>query len=342
MLNHQTFTQIRLQSVLESVIRILVPVRIKSIAGSILIKLFASFPYQIKKFNVLSGLIASNAGRIDLVKSDFLLIETKNHLIERVHFERVRNTEITKAFVRSSNYIWRMMLEMKQSIKLILACAAFAFWAKPTQAQTIYELQIDSIIAFPDTVENGATVSFYMMVSLQNTPLLYQGNIFLELEYGNVFYPVDSVESAIAFLSPNFPNQINATHRFTTDNDLSIGDNVVVVWPRIGNGTDPIQVVLNPFETIITLVEPNGISEHTGKNQKPLFYPNPANSTIDFVLNQLQEINSIEVHDAFGKMVLSSAHTSQLDVSQLPVGIYMLSLISDNQRVRSERLVIFH
>ncbi len=235
-----------------------------------------------------------------------------------------------------------MMLEMKQTIKLILACAGFAFWANPTQAQTVYELQIDSIIAFPDTVENGATVSFYMMISIQNTPLLYQGNIFLELEYGNGFYAVDSVESAMAFLSPNYPNTIHATHRFTTDNDLNIGDNVVVVWPRIGNGTNPPQVVLNPYETIVTLVEPNGINEHAGKNQKPFFYPNPANSIIGFVQDQLQEIDSIEVHDAFGRMVLRSKPTSQVAISQLPVGVYLVSMISDSQRVRSERLVIFH
>ena len=234
-----------------------------------------------------------------------------------------------------------MMFDMKR-ILYILICASFALVVKPVQAQTTYEIQIDSIIAFPDTVENGATVSFYMVLSLQNTPLLYQGNIYLELEYGNSLYPVDSVESSMAFLSPNFPNQINATHRFSTDNELSIGDNVVVVWPRIGNGTDPLQVVLNPYETIITLIEPNGIDEQASKNHSTIFYPNPANSTINFVQNQLQEINAVEVHDAFGRIVLRSAPTSQLNVSELPVGIYMVSLISDNRRVRSERLVIFH
>ncbi|MCF8459527.1 MAG: T9SS type A sorting domain-containing protein [Flavobacteriales bacterium] len=230
---------------------------------------------------------------------------------------------------------------MKRTIRLILACAGLAVLAKPTQAQTVYELQIDSIIAFPDTVENGATVSFYMMVSIQNTPLLYQGNIFLELEYGNSFYAVDSVESAMAFLSPNYPNTIHATHRFTTENDLSIGDNVVVVWPRIGNGTNPPQVVLNPYETIVTLVEPNGI-QHSGKNQRPFFYPNPANSTIGFEQDQFHEISFIEVHDAFGRMVLRSEPTVQVDVSNLPVGVYLISTISDNQMARSERLVIFH
>lgn len=234
------------------------------------------------------------------------------------------------------------MLEMKHILRTLLLCVGLILVMKPSKAQSTYELHIDSIIAFPDTVENGETVSFYMMISLQNTPLLYQGNIFLELEYGDSMYPVDTVESAMAFLSPNFPNAIHATHRFTTENDLNIGDNVVVVWPRIGNGTTPEQVVVNPYETVVTVVEPNGIDDHLNQSRKPFFYPNPTNSTVNFVQRQMQEIKLIEVHDAFGRSVLRSAPVSQLDVSQLPVGIYLISLIADDSTVRSERLVIFH
>lgn len=227
---------------------------------------------------------------------------------------------------------------MKHFLKSLMMSVAMIWFTAQTQAQVTYELQIDSIVAFPDTVENGTTVSFYMMISVQNTPLLYQGNIFLELEYGGNLYPVDTVESAMAFLSPNYPNAIQATHRFSTDNDLSIGDNVVVVWPRIGNGTEPLQVVINPYSTVITLIEPNGIDERQRTLDKPIFFPNPTNSFIRFIPEL--ELESVQIFDAQGRMTIQSNSTSTLDISALPEGIYLVQLETSEGKLYSERLVI--
>lgn len=235
-----------------------------------------------------------------------------------------------------------MMLEMKHILRMLLVCAGLALVAKPTQAQTVYEIRIDSVIAFPDTIVNGDSATFYMSISLQNTPLLYQGNIYLELEYGDSLHQVDNVLTSNAFLSPNFPTSIQAVHRFSTDDDLSIGDNVVVVWPRIGDGTDPPQVVVNPYETVVTLIEPNGIKEHSQRKVKPLFHPNPANNTIRFVQDETTGIKLFTVTDAMGRQVLRSNPTAQLDVSELINGIYTLAIYFEDGTVRSNRLVISH
>ena len=229
---------------------------------------------------------------------------------------------------------------MKRILKTVALVLSVCLVSHQARSQT-YELQIDSIAGIPDTVFNGQEVTFFMVVSM-NTPLFYQGDMFIELEYGGQFYTADSSMTANNFIGPNSPNTIQASYIFTTDNDLSIGDNVVVVWPRLGDGTSPPQVVLNPYETIVTLLEPNGISDNPKKDRKPLFYPNPANTTIRLFQDQVLDANRIEVHDAFGRTVISSGPASQLNVSQLPVGMYSVSIVLKNGTQHTERLVIFH
>ena len=149
---------------------------------------------------------------------------------------------------------------MKNILRSVLILVSVCWWGNKAEAQVTYELTIDSLVGIPDTIVDGQQVTFYMIVSM-NSPLFYQGNIFVELEYDGGFYPVDTATAANASLSPNSPNTIQATHIFSTNDDLSIGDNVVVVWPRIGDGVTPQQEVTNPLTVYIHMVEPNGIIE---------------------------------------------------------------------------------
>lgn len=89
---------------------------------------------------------------------------------------------------------------------------AVCVWLMPNQssAQITYELEIDSIAALPDSIEDGMEVTFFVTVSM-NTPLFYQGNIYVELEYAGNFFEADSSISANGFLGPNSPTTIQAT-----------------------------------------------------------------------------------------------------------------------------------
>ena len=86
------------------------------------------------------------------------------------------------------------MLEMKRILKSIVFVACACLASLQVQSQS-YQLQIDSIVGIPDTVYNGQEVTFYMIVSV-NSPLFYQGDFFVELEYGSQFYQVDTTQSA--------------------------------------------------------------------------------------------------------------------------------------------------
>ena len=227
---------------------------------------------------------------------------------------------------------------MKRILKILVFGLSLCFANEQAHSQT-YQLQIDSIVGIPDTIQNGQEVTFYMIVSI-NTPLFYQGDIFLELEYNGGFYMVDSTNVANASLSPTSPNTVQATHIFTTDNDLSIGDNVVVVWPRIGNGIDPSQTVVNPETIVIHLVEPNGIDNGVQARQRKLFYPNPAHSTIILMDDLRLDVSTVKILDAFGRVVKAKSSVKQMDVSNLPNGVYFIQAETKDGSFFSDKLII--
>lgn len=231
-----------------------------------------------------------------------------------------------------------MMLEMKHILQTIVVVLGFCLLSLQGKSQT-YQLQIDSIVGIPDTIQNGQEVTFYMIVSM-NTPLFYQGDVFVELEYGGQFYEVDSSMNASTFLSPSAPNTIQATHIFTTDNDLSIGDNVVVVWPRIGDGVEPPQTVVNPETIVVHIVEPNGIDDHSRVRQRKLFYPNPAQNTVRLKNDLHSELSTVKIRDAFGRTVKMTQSVVEMNVSDLPDGIYFVEAQTKDGILLADKLVI--
>ncbi len=229
---------------------------------------------------------------------------------------------------------------MKLILKsLVLACVC-CLVSNQLSAQVTYELQIDSIVGLPDTIEDGQEVTFFMIVSM-NSALFYQGDIFVELEYGGQFYRVDTAISVNGFLGPNSPNTIQAHHRFSTDDDLNIGDNVVVVWPRIGDGTSPSQEVINPHTQIINLVEPNGISpQPIARIRESFVSPNPAITGIQYNLNHTVTVLESILLDVSGRIVMRSNASTQIDISSLPAGVYFVEVITEKGDVYSDKLLI--
>lgn len=223
-------------------------------------------------------------------------------------------------------------------LRLLAFCLSLGLTTSTSNGQT-YVLEVDSVVALPDTVVDGTTVTFYMMVSQTGTPLFYQGNIYVEFEYGGNFYEADSTTSS-GFISASTPNQLQVTHRFSTDDNLSIGDNVVVVWPRIGDGSDPPQMAV-PYHTIITLIEPNGVHE-VEKESNPFIYPNPTSEFIYLEDRMKDHVISLRINDQLGRTVLKSSKTNQLDVSQLTNGMYFLTVELLDGSLRSQRLVVRH
>lgn len=229
---------------------------------------------------------------------------------------------------------------MKAFLRSTLVALLAVFAVSNSNAQT-FEMEIDSLVGIPDQIVDGDTITFFMTVSM-NTPLFYQGNIFVELEYGGTFYEVDETDVAAGpFLSPNNPNHIQVTHRVSTEDDLSIGDNVVVVWPRIGDGiNNPPQEVVNPLTVTLTIVEPNNINENPGRIRRSFIVPNPAGEQIKYQLIEPEQIQQSFIYDIAGRQLSFGRGISEIDISELTPGIYFVDVVTENGHVYSDKLII--
>ncbi|MGB0916276.1 MAG: T9SS type A sorting domain-containing protein [Flavobacteriales bacterium] len=206
-------------------------------------------------------------------------------------------------------------------------------------AQNVYQLEIDSVAGLPTTIVDGDTAEFFLTLS-SNSPLFYQGDFFVELEYNGNFYEADLSNAANAFIGSSSPNTILVQHKFSTEDDLSIGDNVVVVWPRIGDGVTPEQEVVNPYTTTIRLLEPNGIKEQNSRIRESFISPNPAITGINYNLEKSFKIQRSVLYDLTGKELLSAGSATELDISNLPNGIYFIDVVTEKGNVYSDKLLI--
>ncbi len=228
---------------------------------------------------------------------------------------------------------------MKSILKILVVLAVGCCAIPKADAQVVYELEIDSIVGIPDTIVDGEEITFYMIVSM-NSALFYQGDIFIELEYGGDFYRVDTAIAANGFLGPNSPNTIQASHRFSTEDDLQVGDNVVVVWPRIGDGTNPEQEVVNPETQVITLVEPNGIPTAPLRIQESFIVPNPAITSVAYHLDATVKVVESILYDITGRVMHRAQSELKLDIQDLPPGVYFVDVHTENGSVYSDKLLI--
>ena len=69
--------------------------------------------------------------------------------------------------------------------------------------------------------------------------------------------------------------------------------------------------------------------------------PNPASDTVNITLSNANENATLEIFNTQGKQVLTSdlnAKQNQIDISELPQGMYILKVTSENG-VQTERLL---
>lgn len=81
---------------------------------------------------------------------------------------------------------------------------------------------------------------------------------------------------------------------------------------------------------------PTGIIETAG--EQPAFYPNPACSVVYF--EQTGNLKSVALYTLSGQLVATDSEVKQLDVSDLPAGVYMLQFTKNDGNKRTERLMI--
>jgi hypothetical protein len=197
-------------------------------------------------------------------------------------------------------------ITMKRNRILLSAFVALALLlgSPITKAQQTYFLNVDSIIGIPDTVYDGSTVTFTMVFSNVSN-LGFQGDVetWLQVQGTADSTQADStVWSGNNFMQAQSQTQVTVTHLFSSqDNSLAIGDNVVVVWPRIVSGqTYPPQEVTERGMVDFYLAEPLGTGPDKDQSIGRLgLYPNPAQGSVRLSLpgNETADECSDNGHD---------------------------------------------
>ncbi len=86
-----------------------------------------------------------------------------------------------------------------------------------------------------------------------------------------------------------------------------------------------------------------GIQESASNNSAVVFYPNPADKTITFKLNQSSDkIIKIDIYDALGALVKSQPdyENNLIDISNFPAGIYFTVVSTDKEILKSKFNVV--
>jgi hypothetical protein len=228
---------------------------------------------------------------------------------------------------------------------ILLTVLCCAVWTSDSSAQNTYTLRVDSVIGIPDTIYDGQTIAFTMVFSnLSN--LGFQGHVETVLYFPNT---QDTITADSSMMSANFvaaqaQESVVVTHFFTSnDNNLAIGDNVVVVWPRITIGpTGPPQEVLHPETVTFYLAPPlSAPAINRGETLKLTLFPNPGQGMVRLAVAPFETLSSYEVTDLSGRIVLSDGSgADMLNADKLLAGIYTVRAVSVSGKPFVGRLMV--
>ncbi len=219
------------------------------------------------------------------------------------------------------------------------------FGVNQIKAQQTYFLNVDSIIGIPDTIYDGSTVTFSMVFSNVSN-LGFQGAVdtWIQAQGTADSIQADSTTWDNAFVQAQSQTVVAVTHLFTSDgNNLSIGDNVVVVWPRISSGpVFPPQEVINKGTAHFYLAEPLGINPSDDVKREMLrLFPNPSNNLFELRLPANEVLHTVRITDVMGRIVLEAKDASVIvNTETLPIGFYTVHTTTILGSTYSARLLV--
>jgi len=228
---------------------------------------------------------------------------------------------------------------------ILLTVLCCAVWTSDSSAQNTYTLRVDSVIGIPDTIYDGQTIAFTMVFSnLSN--LGFQGHVETVLYFSGTDDTItaDVTSWPNSFVQAQSQTHVAVSHFFTSnDNNLAIGDNVVVVWPRISSGpTFPPQEVIDQKTISFYLAPPLSVpSTNRSEVQRLGLFPNPAQGEVRLAMPHGEEVRSFRVTDLSGRTVLANERSEvHLNADALPAGIYTVTAISGSGQPYVGRLMV--
>lgn len=108
---------------------------------------------------------------------------------------------------------------------------------------------------------------------------------------------------------------------------------------------EPVTATLSSGNSISQGFHQPDLSITTGMATEELdgisIYPNPTVSAINLQFENIKKNASVELYDAAGKLVYTTAVTPamQIDMTNMPKGTYLLTVIENNKRTRTAQVI---
>ncbi len=249
---------------------------------------------------------------------------------------------------------WMSLLPLTKMIAMRnhrqLSITALAMWvcmlcSAQSKAQNTYFLNVDTVLGFPDTIYDGQTISFTMLFTNQSA-LGFQGNIETVLSFPvpQTTITADSSVMNANFVASQAQETVIVTHFFTSNDDhLAIGDNVVVVWPRITFGpTVPPQEALNPKIVTFYLAPPLSAPAQFREGSESLgLYPNPTEGDVRWKVPAGERVVQVVMTDISGRQVILTPKSEcTLSTQDVPSGLYSITALCASGKVYRGRLMV--
>lgn len=136
------------------------------------------------------------------------------------------------------------------------------------------------------------------------------------------------------FLSPNAPPDMYAAMG-KNGQFINVIPSLNMVWIRMGDSPDNTDVSFLLNDQIWVYINRLPCESSTPEyTEKPKFFPNPTSGTIQFA----SEYETVIIYDLTGKLIQKFTNVTEIDLSNLISGIYILNLY-DHQNIYNYKIV---
>ncbi|MBR73978.1 MAG: hypothetical protein CL872_03450 [Dehalococcoidaceae bacterium] len=199
-------------------------------------------------------------------------------------------------------------------------------------------------INIPDTVTIGDSIWFSCWVVNNGEDVLAENVLIKAARYDtslglvsnrtiggqgpNFIYPNDSIQFVPGFLFEVVTNQ-----------NYLIGDNIVVIWPKADVPNSIGQTNQYVYKNLHVLSNAMSSIAEQKVNGANYFYPQPAKDKVFFKASD--QITAVKIFNILGKEVAAFNNlTSSISIADLPQGIYLLKIQTQNREEKLQKLII--
>ena len=138
-----------------------------------------------------------------------------------------------------------------------------------------------------------------------------------------------------------YNNPVDTFATFIAEDRGTTGTNTAYVFSNSWKQFNEISSLNTAFGFDILLCNFVGVNELKNKSFDFKIFPNPANNILNIVSSENQNLN-VNIYNLLGKNVYSEnsiTPISKINISDLPNGMYIISVVSENSQI-SKRIVI--